>query len=385
VSRSSSELQTRHLSLEEFSELVATVYQGPLESPPWKSFLEALRLQLGFSYATLILRRAAPARPSISINAGPTSTEAIELYDNHFYALDPFMNMPRGKVFVASELLGERSWFGSEFFRGFLEPIHLRDVMGADLGPLHDGDDCSLRVTRADAEPPFTEEDKAFLGLLLPHVQQAVLLCSQMDQIEIERRLLAGTVDRMQLGTVTLDETGAILSINLEAKAILDERDGIQLSGGVLRAHYPEEQAQLNGLVQAALGGKEPKTPKLVETVSITRPSGRNKLSVLVRPVPAGEWSDAWHRPKVAIFLRDPDRKAQGTGDVLRQLFGLTRAEAALAVQLANGLTLDEAAESLDIRRNTARAQLRSIFSKMGVTRQTELVRLVLNSIVQLV
>jgi DNA-binding CsgD family transcriptional regulator len=86
----------------------------------------------------------------------------------------------------------------------------------------------------------------------------------------------------------------------------------------------------------------------------------------------------------VAIFLRNPESKEQGSLDIVRRLFDLTHAEASLALLLANGMTLDEAAEQLNIRRNTARAHLRSIFSKMGVTRQTELVRLVLNSVAQL-
>jgi len=64
-----------------------------------------------------------------------------------------------------------------------------------------------------------------------------------------------------------------------------------------------------------------------------------------------------------------------------QQLFQLTPAETALAIQLANGLSLEEAAEALNIRRNTARAHLRSIFSKTGVRRQTELVRIFLNSV----
>ncbi|MFK0573079.1 helix-turn-helix transcriptional regulator [Endozoicomonas sp.] len=49
-----------------------------------------------------------------------------------------------------------------------------------------------------------------------------------------------------------------------------------------------------------------------------------------------------------------------------------------------NGLTLDEASETLFISRNTARVHLRSIFSKTGVTRQTMLVRLILKSVAPL-
>ena len=43
-----------------------------------------------------------------------------------------------------------------------------------------------------------------------------------------------------------------------------------------------------------------------------------------------------------------------------------------------------DAAEKLGIMRNTARAHLRAIFSKTGVRRQAELVRVMLNSVVAL-
>jgi len=65
-------------------------------------------------------------------------------------------------------------------------------------------------------------------------------------------------------------------------------------------------------------------------------------------------------------------------------MFQLTPTETSLVIQLANGLSLDEASEALNIRRNTARAHLRSIYSKTGVRRQPELVRIFLNSVVML-
>jgi DNA-binding CsgD family transcriptional regulator len=117
------------------------------------------------------------------------------------------------------------------------------------------------------------------------------------------------------------------------------------------------------------------------EALAITRPSGRAKLGIVVRTIPLGEWSEGRHRPAVAVFIRDPERKSQASSELLRQLFGFTPAEATLALLLANGLTLDEAADELHIRKNTIRAHLRSIFTKTGVTRQTTLVRLLLSSV----
>lgn len=373
------------LTLDEYSRLLEAVYEGPLETPPWKSFVEALRRISDASYVTLILRPAAPERPSVLVLAGASNVEAVNLYDSHFYQIDPFQNLPRARIVTAEELLGERAWLESGIYLEYLKPLDIRHILACDLEPSEPGEDCRLRLTRTHAQPAFDAREKALVALLVPHLRRSVHLCSHMDNIKIERKLFAGTVDSMQVGTVTLDDKGVILSINTEATSILDEKDGIALVGGALKAEYGNENTQLHKLIQTALAGTRDNTEAVMaEAMSITRPSGRAKLGVLVRIIPAELHEDAWSRPKVAVFLRNAEQKASPSIEVIRRLFDLTHAEASLAVLLTNGLTLDEASEQLNIRRNTARAHLRSIFSKMGVTRQTELVRLVLNSVGQL-
>ena len=90
---------------------------------------------------------------------------------------------------------------------------------------------------------------------------------------------------------------------------------------------------------------------------------------------------DSIGQPSAVVYIRDAAGKSLASTAAAKQLFNLTPAETALAMELANGLSLEEAAEALNIRRNTARAHLRSIFSKTGVRRQTELVRIFLNSV----
>ena len=68
----------------------------------------------------------------------------------------------------------------------------------------------------------------------------------------------------------------------------------------------------------------------------------------------------------------------------LADLFELTPAEANLAILLARGLSLAEVSEAQSISQHTARAQLKSIFAKTGVSRQAELVRLVIKSVASL-
>ncbi len=69
---------------------------------------------------------------------------------------------------------------------------------------------------------------------------------------------------------------------------------------------------------------------------------------------------------------------------MLEELFKLTPAEANLAIKLARGLSIAGVSAEQNISRHTSRAQLKSIFAKTGVTRQAELVRMVLKSVATL-
>ena len=77
-----------------------------------------------------------------------------------------------------------------------------------------------------------------------------------------------------------------------------------------------------------------------------------------------------------ALVLLFPGETSQRLAiDVVQKGFGLTPAEARLAIRLKDGLSISEAAEAIGVSVNTARNQLRSIFQKIGVNRQSELVR----------
>lgn len=76
----------------------------------------------------------------------------------------------------------------------------------------------------------------------------------------------------------------------------------------------------------------------------------------------------------MALLLPASDLDAT-LAQMLRESFGLTTAEARLAVLLAHGLTLAEAAERVGVSIHTVRNQLRAVFDKLGLNRQSELVR----------
>src|SRR5262245_43825487 len=67
--------------------------------------------------------------------------------------------------------------------------------------------------------------------------------------------------------------------------------------------------------------------------------------------------------------------------ELLRRHFGLTPAEATLALHLAEGETLRSAEAKLSMTYETARTHLKSVFQKTGTRRQAELVVVIVTAI----
>jgi DNA-binding CsgD family transcriptional regulator len=80
--------------------------------------------------------------------------------------------------------------------------------------------------------------------------------------------------------------------------------------------------------------------------------------------------------PHTALVLVDLDTAPRPTPEALQKIFGLTLAEAKLAIEVARGKSLEDIAAETRISVSTARKQLASIFSKTNTHRQGELVAL---------
>jgi DNA-binding CsgD family transcriptional regulator len=80
------------------------------------------------------------------------------------------------------------------------------------------------------------------------------------------------------------------------------------------------------------------------------------------------------------LLTATPVEREAPLGPLLSERFGLTASEARLAGHLASGRDLRAAAEAMGVSRHTARKYLQIAFSKMGVRRQADLVRRVLET-----
>jgi DNA-binding CsgD family transcriptional regulator len=119
----------------------------------------------------------------------------------------------------------------------------------------------------------------------------------------------------------------------------------------------------------------------LDQVLKLERPSGRREYQVFVSRLLTAPETGRTQNAVGVVFIADPEDQHLAMPEMLATLYGLTAAEAELVTLLCQGETLDEAARIRGVSAHTARSQLKSVFSKTGVSRQADLVRLLCTSV----
>ena len=112
--------------------------------------------------------------------------------------------------------------------------------------------------------------------------------------------------------------------------------------------------------------------------MSVPRTNGGPALALRTAPLPLDEGAVFRASAPVLVSVTDLESPVDAPDNELRDLFGLTAAEVRLAAAMFEGLTLAEAAEKFGLSVNTVRFQLARVFDKTGVSRQAELVKLMM-------
>ena len=318
-----------------------------------------------------------------SATTGASVAELLDIVKDHFGASVVLLSAPDTMDNIA---IHADSAFGPATYDGeaaaFPRSAAIRFLMdrfqfveATDSHHSNGPDDCTLWIFRDRDLERFGNEETALAGIVASQISSSLNHADRLRDTAMDNTLFAGAMDRMNIGFVLADATGHLLRMTEHAREILDARDGLHMHFRKLRATNASDDRTLQALIRATAAGEENEHEG---GLALTGKSGLKTLGVMARRVDPALCPNGQHL--VAIYLRDRESALELDSAAVRRLFDLTPAEAAVTRQLAAGLSLEETAIALEISRNTARAHLRSIFSKNGISRQTELVRMVLNS-----
>lgn len=222
-----------------------------------------------------------------------------------------------------------------------------------------------IAVHRGRTQQPFDAEALAKLTRCISPIRRMIL---------VRRKLRAGrsdaaanALDQVGDATFTLASNGRILHMNRLAQTMVDGGVLFRVRHGRLHALSVSDESKLSDAIAAAVGAKPDSGALLLGGTD-----GRWRSAVLM-PV----WSGGARQ--LVLVVSDAAQRGPRTERNLRALYGLSQAEAGIATLLAGGLSPTEVAEQRATSIGTIRVQIKSIAAKMDVSRQSEIVRAVLN------
>lgn len=181
------------------------------------------------------------------------------------------------------------------------------------------------------------------------------------------------SLDRLRVTAFIASGTGVVHQLNACAQALLEGEESLRLLNSRLRLSDPATHAML----EAALRRATLSAPR--SSVFPLRTGRHQVYEVNVSPLHAGgnDLASA-PMPLALVVIARPRPDAEHIERRVRRLYGLTEAEARVTAALTLGETVEQIAAAHGVRTSTVRAQVRSVFDKTGVHRQSDLVRLAL-------
>src|SRR5215471_10577897 len=360
-------------------ELVRLTYEAATDPSRWNDFLRLFSKTIHAPSAVFLIHDKTHRNANASGVIG-VEPAWVKSYHEYFVTINPWLEsnpFRRGVVAVGEQILNDRELVRTEFYNDFLRPQDWFYSCGVLIAQdqLTTSEISAIRPRRAGS---FTSNEVALFEYLAPHLQCAGRIHNRIAGLESGLNAATGALDRFPTGVVAVDSDAKVILTNRAADAILKRGDGL-ISRGGLRAASRQETAELRIAIASVCSQWDSGTLKPEPVVRVSRRSGLKPFEVLVCPLPS-QSSLRKGKAAAALFITDPEEGPALDSRVLRQLFGLTPAEIRLCIALSKGKSVEEYAREAGISSNTARTHVKRIYSKTGVRRQSELVRLLLKS-----
>lgn len=188
--------------------------------------------------------------------------------------------------------------------------------------------------------------------------------------------LIQGVLDFLPYALFIVDGAMRVLLANAAARKLADRGDAVTSMEGTLQFVEPETAERfVEGLQR--LGRRTAEQPQAAAFgFRVDRSGDKGVHRALISRVGAGSTSVRGARIGYCVGIFDAEAQRRIAPQLLRELHGLTAAEAGVAAQLYAGGGISEAAQALRVSSNTVKTHLKHIFQKCAVRSQAELLQL---------
>ncbi len=365
------------MTIDAEEELIQQIYAAAYDPAQWIGVMEKLSDAVG-GLRGCLTRLNVDTGEGVEAILSRSDPAWAEAYAQHFFGVNVFLSphdatAASAPVATDEDCLPHDDYRATEYFNDFMRPQQLDRVLFLRLGVAGDVV-TDINIGRREGQV-FEMSDIELAARLQPHMTRA---------FEIGRRLggavrLAGNfAEALQHSPHPLflvDADCVLLFANRMAERLLAQNSGLLVINNRLVPAHSDSARQFEKLIgRAAHRGPG----RAGGSMKAMRADGRFPLAIRTSPLPLDEGPVMRASAPVLVSVTDLDADVTAPSTQLTDLFDLTAAEVRLAAAVFEGLSLPEAAERFGVSINTVRFQLARIFDKTGVSRQADLVKLMM-------
>jgi DNA-binding CsgD family transcriptional regulator/PAS domain-containing protein len=368
---------------EQHGVLLDLIYGAVADPDWWPEVLTRLSDHLG-ALGGMLIYNAPPGGQNLMV-LGRLAEEYTQTFHKQ-HVWNPWTiairdQVPFGKAVMSGSLVERRIIHKTAFYADVLEPQGIADMMCIKHRAMAlDGGVGGLGFAVSSSGADRADEYVARLQRLSPHLSRAVDATLRLGRLADGTRQLSRVLQLMPNPALLLDGKGRVILANPAAELLLRTCDGLAFGrgGGLqLAAAFPAETAALSRNLAQALAVASGSGGELGEPLRLTRPSGAAPLLVLPVPLPRPAFAlwELVEQARVLVLIVDPSAQSRATAAAIQSTFGLTAAEARVAVLIGSGLSGPQTAAMLGVSPSTVKTHLKHCFEKMGVHSQVGLAR----------
>lgn len=358
----------------DFNAVVSDIYEASLSPAHWDLALTGLVNRFGrdrWDVAMLVWERVEPGGGRF-IAASGVHEMARAAYVQMFAGRNLWSvrghGLPIGTVTHSDRIVERAEFLASPFYRDFLAMFGMEVAL---LGSL-DRQSCDHLGLCLPGPPGLdvTPLQEA-VGLLIPHIQRAVRISRRIGEAELAAANSTAALDMAPSAVLLLDERLGLVYANANGRALIDDFRMADASGQV-RLPGPDLREDLLRLT-------DPAAERHCHAFRLTHGGldGVAAIAMRIDPDRLGAARASGGAARLMVVAAHNPAVSEDGIDRVREWFGLTHAEARLALLLAEGGRLEDYCSLRGVSLNAARFLLKGVFAKTGCNRQAQIVQLI--------
>ncbi len=362
-------------SLDDLTDIAISFNEAVLNQDMWEPSLQKMANLFGGSFATFEL---IDKRHGHSIQHFDSSEiEIKDSYIQHYMPINPriaFGNRAGAPQIMHDNIfMAEKEMDHHEFYADFLRPFDLRYFIALKAFETK-GKVGIISVQKSARNGVATKDELRAFEYIAPSLKSTVKLHVQHGKMLTRMQGFENAFEISDRGILLLNEDGQINEMNATAISIFRKNDGLTYAKGRLHC----SSAQIGKKLDSALRQDDSDDfhKHRAQNFLIPRPSGDAPYQISIQPITAHQENRRQSGNGFMILITDPTHSHTLEINELMDGFGLTTAEANVALMIANGKTAQEITAELCVALPTIRTHIQRVMQKMSINRQIDIARI---------